>query len=423
MDAPAAQEPVPRPELCPVAAGERLSILDSLRGFAILGILLVNMHLFFAPLWETLLPIHWFPSALDEAASAAVTFFAQAKFYTLFSFLFGVGLAIQMRRAQARGRTIGRFWARRMTVLLAIGLVHGLLIWFGDVLALYALLGYPLLLFRTARPRTLLIWGAVLLAFPLVPMTAFAVLIEVARSVPRYAADLDAATAGMGLQADAALAAYRDGGYGALFAMRVSQWLTVWQYVLVGWFGNILGLFVLGLWAGRERVFDDPDRLAERMRRVLLPVAAIAVVANAGFTVLSRTLDQSLPSPALVGQQVLSTIGAPAMTFTYVGVLVLLARGPARGAVARLAPVGRMALTNYLTHSIVFTTAANFYGLGLYGRISPAVGVALTFAMFAAQIAVSPWWLARFRFGPVEWLWRSLSYGRLQPMRRETPAG
>jgi uncharacterized protein len=129
-------------------------------------------------------------------------------------------------------------------------------------------------------------------------------------------------------------------------------------------------------------------------------------------------VEPGVPSMAGLLQQLGMIVGGPAQSLFYACAIILLWQKESwRRRLTPLAAVGRMALTNYLMHSVVFTTLANSYGFGLYGRIPPSVGILMTLAMFALQIPLSNWWLSRFRFGPVEWLWRSLTYWRLQPMR------
>jgi len=145
----------------------------------------------------------------------------------------------------------------------------------------------------------------------------------------------------------------------------------------------------------------------------------LGLILSGVFTALRFNVDQTWPSPLLLLQQIGFMLGSPALSFSYVfGIGLLVQRESWLRRLRPLAAVGRMALTNYLMHSLVFTLVANGYGLGFYGRVRPPVGLVMTLAMFVLQIVLSNWWLGRFRFGPMEWLWRSLSYRKLQPMRR-----
>ncbi len=413
--------PAPTP-LAPVAAAERVEILDVLRGFAIFGILAVNMALFFSPLYLQMLGEVQPGGSLDDLVHKAVAFFFQGKFYTLFSFLFGIGLALQMERAAARGRRVSGFFARRMLVLLCIGLAHAFLLWFGDILVTYALLGFALLLFQSCKPKTLLIWSASLLAVPILIAVGFTGLAQLARLSPAIAEVMTAqageARAELTEATAEALRAYSQGTWSEIAATRAREWLAVNQYAIF-FAPNILGLFVLGLWAGRRRFFHDLPAHLPRIRRAFPALLAVGVVAN-GVLVFAQERADPLTANLWFGiQQVAFSIGALALCFTYVtGLCLLWQRAAGRRMLQPLVPVGRMALSNYLMHSVICTTLAYGYGLALYGQVLHAAGLGLTVLIFALQIPLSAWWLSRFRFGPMEWLWRSLSYGRMQPMQR-----
>lgn len=405
----------------PTQDAERSESIDILRGIAILGILLVNVQFFFAPMTLLLAGEDWWTGPLDRLATALVHFFAQGKFYTMFSFLFGLGMALQMERAEARGRSFVPFFARRMSWLLLLGTAHAFLLWFGDILATYALLGFSLILFRRRATRTLLVWTVVLFLIPLLLMALFVVPPLLAPHSPAAAeTEREFAEMRQGARAMTATAreVYSSGTYLETLPVRASEVALVYRYSFIGAPG-ILAMFLVGLNLGRRRFLREAHRNLSGIRRWLGILACIGLPANAVLVVTMTTVDQGIPSAGLLLQQIAFTVGGPALCFTYVlGVVLLLRRESWRRRLLPLAAVGRLALTSYLTHSLVFTTIANGYGLGFYGRVGPAAGLALAVALFAAQIALSNWWLRRFRFGPFEWLWRSLSYLRLQPIRR-----
>jgi len=308
-----------------------------------------------------------------------------------------------------------------MTWLLLLGLAHAFLVWFGDILATYAVLGFPLMLFRERRNRTLLVWTVVLFLVPLLLLGLFVGATQLALHSPE-ASEMrrELAEIRQGAQAMAATAreVYSGGSYLATLPVRASEVAMVYRYSFMGAPG-ILAMFLVGLNLGRRRFLREAHRHLPAIRRWLVILACIGLPANAVLAVTLSAVDQGVPSPGLLIQQAAFTVGGPALCFAYVlGVLLLLQREQWRRRLGPLAAVGRMALTSYLTHSLVLTTVANGYGLGLYGRIGPAAGVVLALALFASQVVLSNWWVRRFRFGPVEWLWRSLSYLRLQPMRR-----
>lgn len=417
-------EPASKP-LRPVRRSERIEILDVLRGFAILGILLVNMALFFSPMsLQMILRESLWNDSLSQAIELGIVFFAQGKFYSLFSFLFGIGLAIQMQRAEARGREVTGFFARRMGWLLLIGLVHGLLIWFGDILALYSLMGLLLLAFRQRAYRTLKIWIAVFFALPLLLAGAQVFVTAIFSQMEAGAEMIEAQISGqrevMREMASEALRVYPDGSWLEINAVRFKEWLMVTPVSLIffGWI--VLAIFLIGLYAGRKRFFSEFDRYLPAVRRWFWIMLPVGILANLGLVWTAEVAEPMTPDLWHLVNQVLFILAPPTLTAAYVlGTCLLWQRPGVRRALLRVAPVGRMALTNYLMHSVVFTLVSYGYGLGYYGRVSPALGLVLTFAIFAVQIVLSAWWLGRFRFGPVEWLWRSLTYGKVQPMRRQ----
>jgi uncharacterized protein len=309
-----------------------------------------------------------------------------------------------------------------MLWLLVIGACHAFLIWFGDILATYALIGFWLILFARRKSTTLLVWTIVMLLLPLALLTGIVGILELAKLSPEATAEVEQGFAENREQAqerlEAARVGYAAGGYREILPLRARQVATSYSYFFFGAPG-ILAMFLLGLNLGRRRFFHDPAPHLPIIRRWIGWLFVVGLAANALMVVLVRSVDQIVPSPAMLLQQVTFLVGGPALCFAYVGGIVLLAQRESwRRLLMPLAAVGRMALTNYLMHSLVFTTLANGYGGGLYGKVSPSVGLLLTLAMFAIQIPLSNAWLRRFRFGPVEWLWRSLTYLRLQPMRR-----
>ena len=391
----------------PVLRQERIEAIDVLRGVAILGILIVNMGLFSLP--ES-------SGAVAGTTDRLIYFFAQEKFKALFSFLFGLGLAVQLMRAEARGARFVPLYVRRLCVLLLIGVVHFLLLWDGDILHDYALLGFVLLLFRPASPKTLLVGAAVLLAIPLLffGITTNAAITRHAN--PQVQAWINYETGAEDeATSDDFWDTYAHGSYAEMVTLRASELPrdvspdTDDAYVLA--------IFLLGLYAGRRRIFHDVSAHLPFIRRVQRWGLLIGVAGNAAFAV-GGSFD---PSPTSVTQNVgrlCLVVAAPALMLFYASTIVLLMqRETWRRRLAPLAAVGRTALSNYLLQSLIGTTVFYGYGLALFGKVSPSLGLLLTMAIFLVQIPLSAWWLGRFQFGPVEWLWRSLTYWQRQPMR------
>ena len=389
----------------PVLRQERIEAIDILRGVSILGILLVNMGLFSRP--------EGLPAS---TADRLIYFFAQEKFRALFSFLFGLGLAVQMLRAEERGAQFLPLYARRLGVLFLMGVAHFLFVWDGDILHDYALLGVVLLLFRHSSPKTLLVGAGALLAIPLLFFgltTASSITGQVNPQVKEWisyetGAEVDGTV-------DDFSDTYARGSYAEMVALRARELPRDMSPDTDD--AYVLALFMLGLYAGRRRIVHDIPAHLSVLRRVQRCGLIIGVAGNAAFAVGGSFY----PSPASVTQNVgrlCLVVAAPALMLFYASTIILLTQREIwRRRLAPLAAVGRTALSNYLLQSLICTTIFYSYGLALFGKVGPSLGLLLTVAIFLIQIPVSTWWLGRYQFGPVEWLWRSLTYWQRQPLR------
>lgn len=384
------QEPVVR---APAQPPERIAVVDMLRGFALFGILLVNMGVFSIPWTDENAARLLFPGSLDRAVAWAIRFLAESKFVSLFAFLFGLSTWLHGERLREP-----RLQRRRLWLLLLFGLAHALLLWSGDILVLYALLGLVLLRLWNRSTLTLAWISAVCLALPILASSLVTL-------IPGEATPAGELTA-MGR---IALQVYQGGTYPQILLFRVWELLLVYLGLIISaGIGHLFALFLIGLLAGRLGIFRNAG--VELFRRIFGWGLAIG---TAGSLLLAQGGDP--PLAYAVG----TAIGGSSMGLAYGAGLVLLARRP--GWAERLQPLasaGRMAFTNYLMQTIICTTLFYGYGLGLYGRVGPAAGLLLTCTIYSLQVAGSHWWLRRFRFGPFEWVWRSLTYGRPQPIRR-----
>ena len=407
----------------PVQQAERVQIVDILRGFALFGILLVNMALFRSPFQELIFPLDPATPWYDRAAVWLIHFLGEGKFYALFSLLFGLGLTLLMDRIEGRGGRFVPLYLRRLLVLLLIGLVHAFLIWAGDILIMYALLGFLLILFRKARPRTLLIWAIILLAIPLLFSTAVVGLLELGRSFPESAAQIEQifAEAETGYLADLQQAqiTYATGSFAEITRQRIDDYISLGVPSFLGLGFNVLALFLIGVYFGKRQILQNLAANRLLFRRLLFWGLLIGLPGNALFATMIMDLSRFTSSWSLTVANAAQGIGAPLLMLAYVSILCLLAQNPAWGKrLGVLAPVGQMALTNYLTQSIVCTLIFYGYGLGFLGKMGAAAGIGLTAVIYLLQIPFSHWWMKRFRYGPAEWLWRSLTYLKPQPMMR-----
>jgi uncharacterized protein len=399
--------------LSPTAPGERIELLDVLRGFALIGILVVNVRYFSAPAYLAVSGDAWGAGPMDRVADVLTHFFVEGKFYSLFSLLFGVGLALQITRARRRGTAFVPLYTRRLFILLFIGMGHTFFLWFGDILVAYAVLGFVLLAFRNRSDRTILIASVVFLAFPILIQTLLYGLVEWGRSIPEMAVELEKDFAESHRQyvqwTQQSYEVYANGSYGDIL---VQRWADVkFSYLRFLFQGNgfqILGMFLLGLWAGRKEIFRDSDTYFPRLRRMVPWMLLVGLVANAVYVFASSVSNPAVPSSMGILKAIGFAVGAPTLCFVYVfAMAVLLQRGRGKS----LAAVGRGALSSYLLQSVICTTVFYGYGLGLYGRWGPAASLVLVGAVALVQVFWSNWWFRRHRYGPAEWVWRVLTYG------------
>jgi uncharacterized protein len=400
---------------------ERIQVIDILRGFALFGILLVNMELFSHPVQQVMLGHDELAAFPDRLAAWGIKLLAETKFYPIFSFLFGVGFALQILRAEQRGTRFVPFYLRRLFVLLLIGMAHAIFVWVGDILVLYAILGAILLLFfRRRAPRTLLIWTVVMLLLSVLVVGGLVGLALLARLTPEGAAQMSSefAASEATLRAAAAQAkeVYATGSFGAITAQRLSDLgLAYSLYVFLGF--NAFAMFLLGLYAGRRGIFRDIPAHVPLLRKILWWGIPVGLGSQLVYVVLNERFDAFEPSWGSLVANLAQFAGAPVLALVYVaGVTLLVQHGAWHARLRPLAAVGRMAMTNYLLQSLVATMLFYGYGFGLFGSIGPALGLLITIAIFCAQIPLSVLWLHRFQFGPVEWLWRVLTYMRWQPL-------
>lgn len=397
-------------DLAPVAPRERLVTLDVLRGFALLGVLIGNMVLYSGRWAEG-------PggdrSTLDAAAQWFIAIFVDSKAQTTLTLLFGFGFAAQLLRAEQRGEPVLGVYLRRLAALFVLGALHVTLLWWGDVSWTYAVAGFGLLAFLRCSNRTLLIWALALTFVPLTvtllpnAMITFASVFIDPRRFGAYTTAMAAA-----IQVAPYTELPREHVFYALIWLtRIYTWYFLW----------CLGRFLLGFLVGRLRWFerDGADHLPQ-FRRLAGWGGAIAGVTTA-IHVADRLTRFRLFAHGWWGSflwTVLEQAGLLALVSAYVGIAVLLLQRPRwRRLLGVIAPVGRMPLTTYYSQSVICTFVFYGWGLGQAGHIGTAGTVVLALAIFAGQVGIAHLWLRRFRFGPLEWLWRTAVYLRPPAMR------
>ncbi len=400
--------------LRPVEDFERLILLDVLRGFALYGVLLANT-------------IPWYSgngflsqaeraartSSLDIAALDLVNIFIDNKAMTLFSFLFGLGFAVQLQRASAQGRNIASLYPRRLGILFAIGAFHISVIYWGDILTSYAIIGLALLLFHRCTDRTRLRWAA---GFAVIPPILFA--------LPPVA-DIVARIVSKNLSSDAykaqVYAALSGHDYPLLIKTQIRQYLLFLTRVGLPTIPWVLCRFLIGYVVGRQGLLDKLPNYLPTVRKLFVLGLGLGLTCTLGVYVGHLLLPRDLSWPMMATMGLLRELGTLALASAYLTAIALLMQNPRwQRCLTILAPAGQTALSSYLLQSVLCTFVFYGWGLGLLGHIGPALCIPLTLGIFGIEILLARVWLKSFRFGPAEWIWRSLTYGKWQPMRRSS---
>ncbi|MEU4700030.1 DUF418 domain-containing protein [Nonomuraea dietziae] len=388
------------------APEDRIAAVDALRGFALLGILMVNIAFLASGYRMSGLPEPGFDSGLDWSVRWFVTMFMENKFYLLFSFLFGYSFTLQLDSAARRGAAFVPMFLRRLAGLFLLGLAHAVFLFPGDILTTYAVVGLALLVLRGITPKAALMLAVALTAALALAFVAAAGAAVLGLRVP-------GATSGGLAQALGADILLR-GGPTTIVSEHLHELSVIVVLRVLFQVPAVLAACLVGLALGKRATLKRPD---PRMLRTLQ---------WAGFTV--GIAGQALHSYSawsgsgvvlrLLGQAV-DLVTAPLLAAAYAATLLRLL--PMITPLGRmLAPPGRMALTNYLGQSLICSLIFTGYGLALVDKVSPPLELLVALAVFAAQAAFSHWWLRRHRYGPVEWFLRALTHGRL-PAKQVQP--
>jgi len=379
----------------------RLVWIDAARGFAILGIFIVNIGAFSAPYFLHGGAEEVWNKDLDQVTMAVIDMFFQASFYPLFSILFGFGIQMIRDRLVARNIHVYDFLTRRLIILIVFGIFHAFVIWHGDILLSYGMIGLLSLTLLRVSDNSLLIWAFTLLGGSTVLLSF-------------------------------ALFSVRDdlGGFNqaaishAIESYQSSNLLTIWSQNYQDWlFANggisflflivtLLPLFLIGMFLARKRWLHEPDTYASVLKKLWI----ISFIGFIGLKVVPYLFGNPLWFSYLQ-----DNIGGSLSAIFYILSITLLARSKiGLTLIQPFTAVGRMALTNYLSQSILSFFLFYGIGFGLYGSIRPIVGVGMVLFVFVLQVIISNWWFTKFCFGPLEWLWRSLTYKQRQPFVRKS---
>jgi len=406
----------------PVEAGGRIASLDVLRGFALLGILVMNIQIFSMPAAAYQNPTAWGDLAgINLGVWAFAHVFFSQKFLTLFSMLFGAGVCLFADRIEARSRRPAKWHYRRMGWLLAFGLAHAYLLWAGDILVTYAICGCLVYLLRRRRPRTLVAAGLASLTVTSLFLVAAGSALTLPEVPDEAISEIERGWKPDSAELEAEIAAYR-GGWSEQQPVRAKEALGIHLGMLpffAIWFCG--GLMLIGMALYKWGVLS-----AARDDRFYGWLAAVGLLAGLPLVVLGVWWNFAggwAWQRSMFFGTLFNSWGCIPVALGYLGLVMLaVRRGFLPGLQARLAAVGRMAFTNYLLQTVLCTTIFYGHGLGLFASVERYQQLLIVFAVWACQLWLSPVWLRRYSYGPLEWLWRTLTYGRLPGVTRSPSA-
>jgi len=403
-------------------------LLDVIRGFALGGVFFSNVFLWFNG--RFLQPPAFWQSYKDEGVGVAITWVFRnlvfGRFITIFSFLFGLGIAVQFMRAESREDSSTLRYTRRALAMILIGVLHLALVWYGDIMHVYALFGFGLLLFRRASTKTLIITGALLTFFaPILAQWSEMFLPRLWTTAEAMKQHQEATQAQL-LETNAyLLSLLKSSSYVDIVKGNV---LIYWHHFarlhVLGFYLGVFGNFLLGLAAGRVNLFGNVDKYRRLFRHLLgwgllggiLGGLGMMILRNAGPGKQYFATNQAIVPLLMPPVRELQTL---CMAMFYVAAIALLyQRSFGQRLLSVYAPVGRMAVTNYLSQSVMALFIFTGIGLGKMGAVSPFWMAVFPACAFAMQMVLSWLWLKRFSYGPVEWFWRSMTYGKRLPITK-----
>lgn len=385
------------------AAGRHI-FPDLVRAFALFGIVLVNVAYFAYP-GEITYHYGDLTSAFDKSAYFSVNALFLFKSYTLFSFMFGAGLAYQMMSAERRGVSFGPRYFRRLIGLILLGVLHVTFAFVGDILIIYAVLGAILFLFRHRKVKTLIRWGLVLVVLQI--LIAFLGALGFHMGQTYDPEGMTQMTKDMQIVMDKAAQTYSQGSFGEIIMQRWTDWKGFIGFAAAYQGPGVLGFFLLGLAAVKSGVLNDPNApLWGKARKLYLPLGlGISLI---GAFVSHISVDP-MSAGGMVGMAII-LLGAPFASLGYLGWLAKWSAGPMTKIKIFMARGGTSSLTAYLMQSLILSLIFCAYGLGLYGQIGAAGCIAIAAVTGFVTLAFSSLWRIKFARGPMEYLLRSWTY-------------
>ncbi|MCE7994874.1 MAG: DUF418 domain-containing protein [Roseivirga sp.] len=401
--------------LTPTEASKRLVSIDILRGFAVLGILVMNIQSYSMPgsaylnptSFESLESNHLWVWLMSHV-------FADQKFMSIFSMLFGASIIMISSKAKKEQLRSGNLQSRRFTGLLGLGILHAYLLWNGDVLVAYAICGFLMYYFRTKKTKVLFRTGIIFLA------VGSAISLILGYSVPFWEPGQFEALRDRIWSPDSAaimdeISTYRSNWERQMFMRAPSAFELQTQVFVSDTFWRVSGLMLIGMAFYKKRVFSTKQTKKYYRQMVVYGLGAGVPLVVAGV-LLNFNSDWDFRQSFFYFSQ-LNYWGSVLMAIGYVGIVMIIVKAYTQsGMLKRLAQVGRMALSNYLMQSIVCTFIFYGHGFGLFADLDRSAQAFMVIVIWVFLIVFSAVWLRFFRYGPFEWLWRSFSYGKIQPI-------
>lgn len=396
--------------IAPLQPGERINEIDIVRGLALFGILMVNMSFFKYPVFFDRYP-SGFPEGIDQLSAWFIQLFFTGKFYAIFSFLFGLGFFIFMERTLEKGLELVPLYRRRLLALFVFGFLHLIFFWSGDILMTYAIVGFILLKFRGKSLASLGKWIIGLFITSLTLNALFGLVggLGEVMAGDKYIAIM----AGM---IDEAIIVYREGSFWQLTAFRALNELPYVLLSLLIWIPAVLAFFLCGFYVGKKGIFKDIPGHTELLRKIISRGLPLGIF----FLLLYLLVETGIWSVSLLFRPaLLAAFNYLASIFifpSYIAIILLVLQRPfCKKLLTPVAAAGRMALTNYLLQTLLCVFVFYGFGLGLYGAVTVTAGILFTIVIYLVQVIWSNLWLRKFRYGPMEWFWRVLTYKNIQP--------
>ncbi|WP_164716336.1 DUF418 domain-containing protein [Paenibacillus whitsoniae] len=395
----------------PTTTTDRISLIDILRGLAVFGIFFVNVIFLSSPdlfyQRNSVLPDE---SAVNQGVRLVIDMFLTGRCYPILSLLFGVGFYLFMRRAEQKGKRVFKLFSRRMLILFLIGIAHGVFFYNGDVLHQYALLGSLLMLFYRRKDKTILRWAiSILILFLVMFSLSFLQPAESlnAGSAANYKIAEDSAAA--------AIEVYHHGNYGEWLNFRIQhEVLPNLASEQIG-YPSMFAMMLLGFYFGRIGVFENMGKYTGLFRKIRNISSIVSVIVVVSFACTRLKFFALGAYQALLDQFLIYGCGI-FLSFLYISFIVLLFQKPIGHKLLQpLKFVGQMSLTNYIMQSVV--SVVFFAGLNFYAKLDFLTVTGYCLIVIAVEIGFSRWWMNRFSLGPMEWVWRRLTYGKLEQAR------